>query len=332
MDTAAVSAAVTHSVAATSSLVTSAGQSALASGAARHAESLVATVIPSIAASLLPSGVTTLTPISASSVQIPAILEVGSAFAGALAGGLVGVRRNLDALGVATLAVAAGLGGGIIRDVLLQRYGIYALQNPRLLVAALVAAALAFFFYAAAARIRPVLFVVDAIALGMFACIGADKALLAVLPVISAILLGTITSIGGGVIRDLLTDEVPQVLRPGSLYATAAVVGAVTYVALISWLHIVKPVAIVVVVLLVLGLRLLSQWLGWQSPMPADLTPLVASAPRGALRTGGQAVGWIARIFGRPAGHGERVDQETGQGRETESADSRETVDRESEL
>ena len=301
MDAVTIAAAAAQSVAATSSVVATASGSAAATGIPEQVASVVATVIPSIAASALPSGLTTTTPITASTVLIPPSLEVASAFAGALAGGLVGVRRQLDAVGVATLAVAAGLGGGIIRDVLLQDYGVYALENPRLLVAALVAAAIAFFFYAAANRVRPVLFAVDAIALGLFACIGTDKALLADLSWVAAILIGTITAVGGGVIRDLLTDEVPQVLRPGGLYATAAVVGALTYVGLVSWLNIVKAAATIAVVLLVLGLRLLSQWLGWQSPMPTDLTPLVAAAPGKALRTGGRAVGCMSRRFGAPA-------------------------------
>ena len=319
MDAITIAAAATQSVAATSSIVATASGSAAATGIPEQVASVVATVIPGIAASVLPSGVTTTVPTSASAVQIPATLEVASAFAGALAGGLVGVRRQLDVVGVATLAVAAGLGGGIIRDILLQRYGIYALENPRLLVAALIAAAIAFFFYAAANRVKPVLFVVDAIALGLFACIGTDKALLAGLFWLAAILLGTITSVGGGVIRDLLTDEVPQVLRPGSLYATAAVLGAVTYVGLVSWLNIVKPIATLAVVLLVLGLRLLSQWLGWQSPMPTDLTPLVSAAPGKALRSGGRAVGRVSHLLGGPSDSGAGSDKEGTQATQADS-------------
>jgi len=308
MDVASAAAAATQSLAATSSLVASG--SAAATGVVAEVESLVATVIPSIAASVLPSGVTTTAPIGASTVQIPPVLEVMAAFAGGLAGALTGVRRQLDVVGVATLAVAAGLGGGIIRDLLLQKYGIYALENPRLLYAVLLAAALAFFFFAAVSRVRPVLFVVDALALGLFAAIGADKALLAGLAILPAILLGTITSVGGGVIRDLLTDEVPQVLRPGGLYATAAVLGATAYVTLITWLNIVKSVATLIVIGLVLGLRLLSQWLGWQSPMPTDLTPLVAAAPKRALRTGGRAISWTGRLFGARSGTTAEKDDE----------------------
>ena len=300
MDLASAATAAMQSVAATSSLV--ATGSAAATSVAGQVGSFVATVVPEIAASVLPSSVTTTAPIGAAAVQVPPILEVASAFAGGLAGALLGVRRQLDAIGVITLAVAAGLGGGIIRDLLLQRYGIYALENPRLLVAVLTAAVLAFFFFGAVSRIKPLLVVVDALALGLFACIGTDKGLLAGLAVLPAILLGTITSVGGGMIRDVLTDEVPQVLRPGSLYATAAVLGATAYVGLVAWLNVVKPVATIAVILLVLGLRLLSQWLGWQSPMPTDLTPLVAAAPKKAFRASGRGISWTRRMLGAPSG------------------------------
>lgn len=321
MDLAYAAAAATQSLAATSSLV--ATGSAAATSVAAQVGSFVATTVPEVAASVLPSAVTTTAPVSAVAVTVPPALEVAAAFAGGLAGAIVGVRRELDAVGVITLAVAAGLGGGIVRDLLLQRYGIYALENPRLLIAVLIAALLAFFFFGAVRKARPLLLVVDALALGLFACIGTDKALLAGLTVLPAILLGTITSVGGGMIRDVLTGEVPQVLRPGGLYATAAVLGAMAYVGLVSWLNVVKPVATLAVIVLVLGIRALSQWLGWQSPTPTDLTPLVAAAPGKAFRTGGRAIQWTRRIFGAPATGG-RDDETTG----PQSVDGADGVDR----
>jgi uncharacterized membrane protein YeiH len=251
----------------------------------------VATALPQAIASVLPSVATTTAPVTASTVTIPAYLEVSAAFAGALAGALVGVERKFDAVGVTTLAIVAGLGGGIIRDVLLQKHGIYALENPRVLIATLAAALMAFFFFTAATRIRPVLFLIDSLSLGLFCVIGSDKALLAGLTIIPAILLGTITSVGGGVLRDLLTDDVPQVLRPGGLYAVASVTGATAYVLMVSWLDIVKPFAMVVVVVVVLGLRLLSERLGWSSPVPVDLTGHVVAAPRETYRA-------FSRVFG----------------------------------
>jgi uncharacterized membrane protein YeiH len=263
-------------------------------------EALVESTVPSAVAGFLPSLATTTTPITQSLVTIPAYLEVSAAFAGALAGAIVGVERKFDIVGVATLAVVSGLGGGMIRDVLLQKYGIYALQNPRVLIATLVAALMGFFFFTAATKARPLLFLVDALSLGLFCVLGSDKALLAGLAFIPAILLGTITSVGGGVLRDVLTNQEPHVLQPGGFYATASALGATLYVLLVGWLNIVKPVAMIAVVLFVLSLRLLSEWLGWQSPIPMDLTPKVVAVPRRVYHTSSAAFETVLRAIGVP--------------------------------
>ncbi len=257
--------------------------------------SVIATAIPSVITSALPSAITTTAPITAVAAQVPAGFEMAAAFAGALAGALIGVRLRFDLIGVATLAVVSGLGGGIIRDVLLQRYGIYALDHPELLMITLLGTLIAFFFYSAAARLSWAIFIIDALALGIFAVIGSDKALLAGLAIVPAILLGTITSVGGGVLRDLLTGEIPQVLRPGGYYATAAIAGSAVYIGLAGWLSVVKPVAMVLAVGLVLVLRVATHWLGWQTPTATDLTPYVAVAPRKAVRTSGRAIDWAVR-------------------------------------
>jgi len=265
--------------------------------------SVVSTATQQFVASALPSAATTTAPVTSIAVQVPAAFEVTATFAGALAGALVGVKLRFDLVGIATLAVVSGLGGGIIRDVLLQDYGIYALENPRLLIAAIVAAMVVFFFFTLADKLQWSLFLIDAVALGIFSAIGSDKALLARLAVIPAILLGTITAVGGGLLRDVLTNDVPQVLRPGGFYATVAVAGSASYIAMVGWLNVVKPLALLVSVGLVVSLRLITHWLGWQTPTATDLTPLVAGAPLKAVETGGRAIGWAARRaarIGRP--------------------------------
>ena len=128
---------------------------------------------------------------------------------------------------------------------------------------------------------------------------------------IPAILLGSITSTGGGVLRDVLTGEVPNVLQPGSLYALAAVVGSTTYVLLTVWLGVVKPVAAFAAVAIVLLLRFLSVWLGWQSPTPVDLTPRAGAlhprARAGRSRTPGPPHPRGARSSRAPGGRHRRL-------------------------
>jgi uncharacterized membrane protein YeiH len=272
--------------------------------------SAISTAAQQFVASTLPSFATTTAPVTSVAAQVPPAFEITATFAAALAGALVGVKLRFDLVGVLTLAVISGLGGGIIRDVLLNT-DVYALQNPRLLAAALGAALVVFFFFSVADRLQWSLFLIDAISLGIFAAIGSDKALLAGLAIIPALLLGTITAIGGGLLRDVLTNDVPQVLRPGGFYASVAVAGCITYVGLVSWLNVVKPLALLVTVVLVVGLRLITYWLGWQTPTATDLTPLVASVPQKAVETGGRAWGWAKRTT-RPERRG--VDGEPPRG------------------
>ena len=112
--------------------------SATASATATGTASAIATgTVPSIVASALPS-VTTTAPVTATVLQLPPTLEILAIFTGALSGAMLGVNRKFDITGVAVLALVAGLGGGLIRDVLLQNVGIYAFGSWRPLVAVLV--------------------------------------------------------------------------------------------------------------------------------------------------------------------------------------------------
>ncbi|PKQ16997.1 MAG: hypothetical protein CVT67_02305 [Actinobacteria bacterium HGW-Actinobacteria-7] len=253
-------------------------------------ESIVTSVVPSIIASVLPSGATTTAPVTAQPIFLPVYFEVAATFAGALSGAMVAVSRRFDLTGLVILALVNGLGGGIMRDVLLQNHGIFALNNPRALVAVLAASVVGAYFFSAAEKIRPLLGAVDALSLGLFALVGADKALVAGLSPLAAIMLGTITAIGGGIIRDLLCGREPAVLRRGSLFAVAAVVGSSIFVTMIEWLHFAKPVAMVVSATVAIALRLGSLWLGWESPEPRDLTHHVTGVPLRLWEVGGRVV------------------------------------------
>lgn len=222
------------------------------------------------------------------SIGLPVTFEVAATFAGALTGAMLGVTRRFDITGVFMLALVNGLGGGIIRDLLLQDQGVFALEHPRALIAVLVAATFAFFFLSFAEHLRPAVKVLDAFSLALFCLVGADKALVGGLSIVPAILLGVTTSIGGGVLRDVLTGEIPQVMRRGSYYATAAVVGSSVYVLGAVWLNLAKPVALVLAGLITFSLRVGSLWRGWETPEPRDFTPIVVEAPRGLWHRGRQ--------------------------------------------
>lgn len=150
----------------------------------------------------------------------------------AISGALAAGRRGLDLLGVIALGAATAIGGGTIRDVLLARHPIFWLTDPAYLLV-IVAASLLTVAYA---RWRPppraALQVADALGLALFSVVGAQIADGAGLPAVSGVLLGTMTGTAGGVMRDVLSAEVPLVLRRGNLYASAAIVGTSIYFAL----------------------------------------------------------------------------------------------------
>ena len=193
-------------------------------------------------------------------------LQLAGILAFALSGALVGVRRNLDVLGVVVVGAATGTGGGILRDILLGVHPpVSFLHWPNLAVA--VAGSLAVFFvHPGLTRIRHFEVVFDAFGLGLFSANGAALALASGQPPVTSVLVGTIAAIGGGVIRDMLVNTVPGVLTR-ELYAVSALVGASLSVAVVA-LGGDVIVASLVGGTVAIVLRLTSVARGWHLPRP----------------------------------------------------------------
>lgn len=152
------------------------------------------------------------------------VLNLIGTFAFGLSGGLEGVRARLDVFGVVVLAVVVGLVGGITRDVLI---GIppQTIRDWRYLAVAGGAGVVTVIAHPVLQRLERPILILDAGGLALFCVTGAATALDHRLPAVTAVVLGTITGIGGGVLRDLLVRQIPVVLRTG-LYAIPALVGA----------------------------------------------------------------------------------------------------------
>jgi uncharacterized membrane protein YeiH len=160
------------------------------------------------------------------------VLDLTGVFANALLGGAVARRKGFDPVGFAALAIVSGLGGGLIRDTLLQHGTPVALTNYAYLTTALIGAAVAF-AVRFEGRLWDRLFpFVDALALGCWAAAGAQKTLSFGLGWLPAILLGTVTAVGGGVVRDIAVGSVPTIFGGNTLYATCAVIASGTMVLL----------------------------------------------------------------------------------------------------
>ncbi len=194
------------------------------------------------------------------------VLDLVGIFVFAITGALVAVRKGLDVFGVLVLAAMTGLGGGFLRDVLIDATPPAALQDWRYLLVPVLAGVLASFYHPVLGRVERAVNVFDAFGLGLFCVTGALKALDYGLGPAPAALMGMLTGIGGGVIRDLLASRVPAVFR-GELYATPALAGAAVVVA---GTHLDLPLGVVVVTGagLCIGWRLLALWRHWQAPVP----------------------------------------------------------------
>lgn len=204
-------------------------------------------------------------------LKVPYVVDLAAIVVGALTGGLLAAREGFAVSGVLLLAVSGGLGGGLIRDILLAHGTPVALTNRAYLPTVAVTAAVTFFFSGWLSRLTRLLVVLDAVTLGFFTVIGAQKAQLAGLPSASVVFIGVVTAVGGAVIRDILLAQQAYIVRPGPYFAVAALIGAVTLTVLAGPLDLPPlPVAAIVIVL-VAGLNVLSVWRGWEAPVAVDL-------------------------------------------------------------
>lgn len=192
-------------------------------------------------------------------------LDLCGTFAFALSGATAGIRRRLDVFGVLVLSFAAATFGGIGRDVLIGSTPPAALIDWRYLAVALAAGLIAFFWSSLIEQFRNPVRIMDAMGLAFFAVAGTQKALAFGLSPLMAALLGMLTGIGGGIVRDVLLAEIPAVLR-SDLYAVAALAGA----AIVAVGSMVEAPAIITTSLggaVCLGLRLMAIRWDWHLPV-----------------------------------------------------------------
>lgn len=200
--------------------------------------------------------------------QMP--LELAGVFVGALSGGLAGVRKGFDVFSIMVLAWAAGLGGGVIRDVLIGAVPPVGIAKWEYVVTAAAAGLFTWALHPGLRRVRRLVLVLDAGALALFTVVGTVKALQYGVGLLAAVFAGVITGIGGGMMRDLLTGEVPVVFSQRQLYAVPSVLGAVC-LTLLSQADRVTDTIMVVAVVVVLAVRLVGMRFRLVAPGPLTL-------------------------------------------------------------
>lgn len=199
------------------------------------------------------------------------VFDLIGTFAFAISGAIAGIRRRLDIFGVLVLSFVAATSGGMIRDVVIGAHPPASIQDWRYVAVSIAAGVLTFYRYADVSRLRHALLLFDAAGLGLFAVVGAGKALAYHLDPVAAALLGMLTGIGGGVVRDVLVAEVPAVFR-ADVYAAAALAGAAVVVAG-HQLQLPPQPAAVAGALICLSIRLLAIYRNWQFPVARSPEP-----------------------------------------------------------
>jgi uncharacterized membrane protein YeiH len=193
------------------------------------------------------------------------VLDLVGTFVFAISGATAGLRRRVVLFGTLVLSFVAGNVGGITRDVLIGSVPPAAINDWRYLAVSLVAGVITFYWSSAVDRLSSPVLIFDAAGLALFAVSGAQKAVVFGLNPVMAALLGMLTGIGGGMMRDILVAEIPTVLR-ADIYAVAALAGAVIVV-IGNLLHIPPAATTVIGALLCFGLRLMAIRRDWQLPV-----------------------------------------------------------------
>ena len=196
------------------------------------------------------------------------LLELAATIAFTLSGVMVAARSRLDAVGVYAVAFLAAFGGGTLRDLLLDQRPFFWVRHVEYLwgVLALATAAMLFMRQRHFEPTERAIQVPDALGLGLLAAIGVDLAARAGLPALVAVLMGVVTGVFGGVLRDIVCNEIPTAFRDHRPYALCAFVGGWIYLGLTA-LAAPEWLALLATVTFTAGLRLLALWRDWRLPL-----------------------------------------------------------------
>lgn len=192
------------------------------------------------------------------------VLDILGTFFFAISGSLLAARRGFDIVGSILLGSLTGLGGGVVRDLIL---GVppTAFTRPIYLVAPLAAAILVFFLYRSVERVPRTLLVFDAAGLGLFCTTGTVKALEYGMNPIAATLLGLTTGVGGGLLRDVVANRDPQLFNPHDIYAVPAMAGSALIALAWAWGWR-SGIAVIIIAAAVFGFRVVSLQFRWHVP------------------------------------------------------------------
>lgn len=243
-------------------------------------------------------------------VSIPLGLEMMAVVVASISGALSAREHKLDLTAAVVLAVACSLGGGLIRDMILQVGDVYILNQPLALPVAVLTAAITFVLPTLFEKQDKLIAVLDILAVGLYAAFGADKALVYGFEPMIGVMMGFFTGVGGGMLRDICMGRTPYIFQPSNLYAIASIAGATVYVVLVETFGVLNVIALVACVAVTMALRYVSLRFNITSPTDVDLTRAISQARRRAVSGAVRQEKPVARSAEELEGRRERVQAE----------------------
>lgn len=190
--------------------------------------------------------------------------DLAGTFVFAISGALTAIQRKLDIFGSSVIALVTALGGGTLRDILIGRQPVgWLLDNNYLLIIA-AGIAVSYIFGQRVQRLRKTLFLFDTIGIGLYTILGLERTLGLGLSMPIAVIMGTVSAVFGGVIRDVLCNEVPLIFRK-EIYATACIAGGILFL-LLTELTLGRDAAMLITVFFIIILRTLAVKYKWHLP------------------------------------------------------------------
>ena len=195
------------------------------------------------------------------------LLDIIGTLVFAISGALTAIYKKLDLFGVFCIAFVTALGGGTLRDVLIGRTPVGWMLDNQYIIVITIGFLLSLLFNKYLERLRVSMFLFDTIGLGVFTLIGIEKGVEYNLSPVVCVILGTITATFGGVIRDILCNEIPVLFRK-EIYATLCIVGGIVFFAL-KQLKIEEDILSVIVASFIIAIRLVAYKFNWSLPTGA---------------------------------------------------------------
>lgn len=231
------------------------------------------------------------------------VVDLAGVLANGVLGGAVARQLRMDPVGFVVLALTSALGGGVLRDTLLQAGTPVALTDPAYLLAAIAGAFIAYLIELKGKWANRFLIIIDSFALGCWSATGTSKALGFGLEWLPAILIGVATAVGGGMIRDIAVGRVPAIFGGNTLYATGALIAAIEMAVLYSLG--LRNLGMAVAIVSAAVICTMARRRGWRLPGPGELSLRFPRLPRnrpadaGETGTRRKEQGWPRPRFGR---------------------------------